>query len=71
MAKRRIGRPPKRAGLGKTLLMQIRVSPSEKQVFTEAADLEGQQLSVWVRDVLRRTAHERIQVAGRPDPFAQ
>lgn len=64
------GRPPKRAGVGKTLLMQIRVAPAEKQAFTEAADLDGQQLSVWVRDVLRRAARERLREADRLDPFA-
>jgi hypothetical protein len=63
------GRPPKRAGLGKTLLMQVRLSPAEKEVFTEAADLDGQQLSVWVRDALRRAAAGRLREAGRPDPF--
>lgn len=63
------GRPPKWAGLGKTLLMQVRLSPSEKAAFTEAADLDGQQLSVWVRDVLRRAARDRLREAGRSDPF--
>jgi uncharacterized protein (DUF1778 family) len=56
--------------LGKTLLMQVRVSPGEKVVFTDAADLDGQQLSVWVRDALRRAARDRLREAGRPDPFA-
>ena len=31
---------------------------------------DGQQLSVWVRDVLRRAARDRIREAGQPDPFA-
>ncbi len=72
MAKKRAarGRPRKPAGTGKSLLMQVRVSVLEKQVFSEVAEMLGEQLSVWVRQTLRRVAQAEMTGRGKPDPFS-
>ena len=50
-------------------MMQVRVSAVEKKAFAEVAALTGEQLSVWVRQTLRRVAREEMASRGRPDPF--
>jgi hypothetical protein len=68
MTKKR-GRPQNSTGKAKIKLMQVRLSPAEKQGFTEAAELVGQKLSVWVRDQLRQAAAKKLQEFGRSVPF--
>jgi hypothetical protein len=69
MGKKR-GRPTKRPPARRGELLQVRLQPLEKQVFADAAELCGQDVSVWVRDVLRRAAREKIVEVGRGDPFS-
>jgi hypothetical protein len=70
MGKKKQGRPNKKAGLGRDELLQVRVTAAEKSVFADAAEMCGMETSVWVRDVLRRAARERIVEGGQPDPFS-
>jgi hypothetical protein len=63
------GRPPKPPERAKAERLQIRVEPAEKLAFFEAASLVGQDVSVWVRDQLRRAARIALQDSGRPVPF--
>jgi hypothetical protein len=53
----------------KTDLMQLRLLPSEKASFQEAADLAGIPLSAWVRERLRWAATRELEDAGRDIPF--
>lgn len=69
MAKKSQGRPKKKPGQGRDELLQVRLTPAEKQGFSEAAELCGQELSVWVRDVLRRAAGEEMRKRDKPNPF--
>ena len=49
--------------------MQIRVNAAEKRAFTAAAELDGKDLSEWVRDRLRRLAKQELEQAGKPVAF--
>jgi hypothetical protein len=64
--KKKPGRPK---GRSKPDILQVRVSPVEKQAFADAAKADGKGVSEWVRDRLRRLAREELAHAGRPDPF--
>jgi len=68
-AAKKPGRPRKPLDKAKGERLQIRVEPAEKQAFTEAAELAGQDVSVWVRDQLRRAAREALEQSGRSVPF--
>lgn len=70
MKKRRMGRPPKAAGEAREYRMQVRLEETERQGFTDAARISGQELSVWVRDRLRRIAREELEHAGLDVPFS-
>jgi len=45
-------------------VLAVRVDPGERQLFAEAAELRGQEVAEWVRNVLGRSA--RQQLAARP-----
>jgi len=64
------GRPRKSPDKLKAGSMLVRLEVVEKQAFTEAAELCGQALSVWVRDVLRRAAEMKLRESGRKSPFS-
>jgi hypothetical protein len=68
MEKKR-GRPPKRAGTTRAEILEVRLQPTEKQAFREAADLAGLPLSAWVRERLRVVARQELQELGRPISF--
>jgi hypothetical protein len=53
----------------KTELLQLRVQPSEKEGFQQAADLAGVALSAWVRERLRAAARRELMDAGEQAPF--
>ena len=65
----RRGRPPKGSGLTKSESVLIRMETREKAAFTEAAQIAGAPLSVWIRERLRRVAREELREAGRKLPF--
>src|ERR1700674_133394 len=55
----------------KTMTLQIRLQPREKQAFEEAANLSGIALSAWVRERLRIAAIRELEGAGNPVPFVE
>lgn len=66
---KRIGRPKKNRDEAKGELLQVRLEPSEKKGFAEAASLSGLALSAWVRERLRLVARQELAGLGRPIPF--
>jgi len=64
------GAPRKPPDKIKASSLLVRLEVVEKQAFTEAADLCGQALSVWVRDQLRRAAEAKLRESGREVPFS-
>ena len=67
--KRSPGRPKAPVGKARSKLMQTRLTPAEQKAFADAAELDGKEVSVWVRDRLRRLAQEELLKAGKSDPF--
>ena len=63
------GAPKKPLEKSKSKLIQVRASLPEKQAFSAAADLDGKTLSVWIRDRLRKIAHEELERHGQQVPF--
>ncbi len=55
----------------KTVTLQIRLEPQEKQAFEEAASLAGIALSAWVRERLRAATIRELEGVGRTVPFVQ
>ena len=55
--------------MAKIEIVQIRVTPEEKEGFELAAALSGISLSSWVRERLRLTAIRELEGAGRRIPF--
>lgn len=53
----------------KTTAIQIRVNPSEKDAFDQAAALAGISLSSWARMTLRRAAMREFEDAGKRVDF--
>ncbi|HEV3259915.1 MAG TPA: DUF1778 domain-containing protein [Gemmataceae bacterium] len=67
--KKKRGAPKKPPEKAKADLLQIRVSPAEKQAFQLAAEIDGKKMSEWIRDRLRRESRQEIEQAGLPVPF--
>jgi hypothetical protein len=63
------GRPRKRRGSMKSASVLLRLEPSEKQGFAQAAELAGVPLAVWMRERLRRAAVSELRGGGRVVPF--
>ena len=63
------GRPNGPTGKAKGELMQVRLGSAEKQAFTDAAAMDGKDLSEWVRDRLRRLARQELERAGKSVAF--
>lgn len=55
----------------KSVTIQIRLQPTEKEAFERAADLAGVALSAWVRERLRLSAIRELESAGMSVPFVQ
>jgi len=51
--KKRMGRPPKAEGESKSLYLQVRIEPDEKEQFYAAAGAAGMRFSEWARKILR------------------
>jgi hypothetical protein len=49
----------------KTMALQVRVHPKEKEAFEQAAQLAGISFSAWARVTLRRAAIREFEDAGR------
>jgi hypothetical protein len=67
--KARRGRPPKGSGEAKSQGVLLRLTPREKQVFSDAANIAGIPLSVWMRERLRRAAIRDMEEVGRAAVF--
>jgi uncharacterized protein (DUF1778 family) len=48
---------------------ELRLEPSEKQAFKDAADLAGLSLAAWMRERLRRAARLELEESGRKIAF--
>jgi hypothetical protein len=70
MAKKR-ARSTAYTGKTKSEYLEVRVGPTEKQAFKEAADLAGLALSAWIRERLRQVAQRELQTHGRQAAFLQ
>jgi uncharacterized protein (DUF1778 family) len=44
----------------KTIRLDMRVSPEEKELYQRAAEKDGRSLSNWIRDRLNRAAKEEL-----------
>lgn len=66
---KRPGRPKKSSEELQTEYLDVRLVPTEKQAFKEAADLAGMAVSAWVRDRLRAASRKELMESGRPVPF--
>ena len=55
--------------MSKKAVVQIRVSPAEKDGFVQAASLAGISLSSWMRERLRLAAIRELEAARRKVPF--
>lgn len=67
--KTRRGRPRKGSGLAKSESVLLRLQPSEKVGFAEAAIIAGAPLTVWMRERLRIAASKELGAVGREIPF--
>lgn len=63
------GRPRKGSAATKSESVLLRMEQREKEGFTQAAELAGAPLAVWMRERLRRAAAEELRGAGRAVPF--
>jgi predicted HicB family RNase H-like nuclease len=68
MSKKR-GAPKKAANERKASVTQIRLQPSEKEGFAEAAQLAGLSLSAWMRERLRIAAKKELEQFGKTAVF--
>ena len=68
---KRRGRPPKSSGTTKGIRLDVRLEEVEKQAFCAAAQVNGLDLSAWIRERLRKAAKADLQEAGQPVPFLQ
>ena len=66
---KRRGRPPAGSGLTKSASLLLRLTPSEKEGFAEAATVAGIPLTVWIRERLRRVAVRELEEANRQVAF--
>jgi uncharacterized protein (DUF1778 family) len=67
--KKKRGAPKKPKGQRKSSQVVLRVSPSERQAFAAAANLDGKKTSEWIRDRLRRDARQELEASGQKVPF--
>jgi uncharacterized protein (DUF1778 family) len=67
--KKRQGRPPKPAAKQKKRYLQVRITDAEKAAFDRAAEIDGKQLAVWVRDRLRIAAQADLERKGESPGF--
>ena len=65
----RRGRPPVGSDRTKSKSLLLRLSPSEKQGFSDAAAIAGLPLTVWMRERLRQVAIRELESANQPIAF--
>jgi len=72
MAKKKakpVGRPPKAAESARSHFLQVRVQETERDTFAAAAELNGLDVSAWVRTTLRSAARRQLEENGEGVPF--
>jgi len=67
--KKRRGRPPKGSADVKSESVLLRLDPSEKRGFEQAARIAGLPLSAWMRERLRKAAKGELREASLSVPF--
>ena len=55
--------------MSKQKQVQIRLTDTEKQSFEMCADIAGIPLAAWMRERLRVTAQDELEMAGMKAPF--
>ena len=63
------GRPSKNPAEVKSESILLRLAPSEKEGFGDAAAVAGVPLTVWIRERLRQVAAHELESAKRVVPF--
>ncbi len=61
---RKSGRPKKPTATRRAELLVVRLEPTEKQAFQQAASVAGVDLSAWARERLRMAAIRELEQAG-------
>jgi SH3-like domain-containing protein len=69
MRKNSRGRPRRPLASVKSASVLLRLGPSEKQGFAQAAELAGVPLAIWMRERLRCAVVSELRGAGRVVPF--
>jgi len=64
----KMGRPPKDESLKMTIPLRVMLTADQKKAIDQAAALEGQEVSAWVRPVLLEAARRRIAKSGKDKP---
>jgi uncharacterized protein (DUF1778 family) len=65
------GVPAKGSDQAKSVHLDMRISPTEREGFRAAANLAGLGLSAWIRERLRLAARKELESAGQDVPFIQ
>lgn len=68
---KRRGRPRKNSSESKSESLLLRLAPSEKKGFSDAAELAGVPLTVWIRERLRKVAVGELESANRKAAFLE
>jgi uncharacterized protein (DUF1778 family) len=68
--KKKTGRPKKSPSKSLSRTLQFRLTDAEKQAFSEAAELCGQEVSVWIRAQLRQAARSVLEENGQSVAFS-
>lgn len=65
-----MARPKKKPEESRAKLLQVRLQGREYEVFKEAAEQSGLDLSAWVRERLRNAARSDLKKYGGTDSFS-
>lgn len=65
--KTRMGRPPKSGNENLSERIMLRLTPSERAAYDQAAESSGLDLSEWIRDILNGAAKKGLKTRlGKP-----
>ena len=56
-------------GMKRSHVLQLRLTPEEKQAFEDAANIAGITLAAWAREGLRMSATQELQRVGQRAAF--
>jgi hypothetical protein len=69
VANKRRGRPLKEPEKVKSIRLDMRILPLEKEAFVKAAEIAGLDLSSWIRERLRQASRAELEDSGHVVPF--